>query len=290
MDADLFPAGLLITRAMRDIVSANAYFDKQFGWQASGLIGQSLKTLLSKASVIFVESYVIPMLLSNGHCDEVRITIINAAGERMPTVASIRSDGDLQYWVITPATDREQLYNEYKKGQRTLEERANVLAELAITDSLTGLFNRRELDKRLAAAVNDAENTSGNLSLMLLDVDHFKQVNDEFGHAVGDTVLVTLGKLLQDSRRPNDIVGRFGGEEFLLALPGADADSGAKFAERLLEQIRTLDVQGVQVTASIGHSQYRPQVDETYEALIKRADVALYSAKAAGRNRVVSAD
>ena len=287
-EADDFPGGCLVTRDFYEIVFVNRYFEAEFGWTRAALQGQRIDKLLSKASCILLDSYVIPLLLDSGACDEIRLSLNCADGARIPAAANIRARGDQQYWVITSATKRDALYKELDTARQALESRARELKRLSITDELTGLLNRRELDRRMRIALRHADETGDPLGVLLLDADHFKQINDTHGHAVGDSVLVKLGELLGQAGRDADIIGRFGGEEFLLVLPGSNLDGSTKLAERLHERIRALAFDGFVLTVSIGHTQYDPAQDINIESLLKRADQALYAAKAAGRVRTVT--
>jgi two-component system cell cycle response regulator len=165
------------------------------------------------------------------------------------------------------------------------------LEALATTDSLTRLLNRRALLDRLSVEVDRAHRYGSPLSLLLLDIDHFKTINDSAGHLVGDGVLRQLGDLLGASVRTADIVARYGGEEFVVVLPETTAEGGVIFAERLRDTVErhAFDVGGdepLHLTASIGVASFpSPRVQST-EDLFSRADEALYRAKSGGRNQV----
>jgi two-component system, cell cycle response regulator len=165
------------------------------------------------------------------------------------------------------------------------------LEALATTDPLTRLLNRRALLERLAREVDRAKRYESVLTLLLLDIDHFKRINDERGHLVGDAVLRQIGALVEASVRTVDIAARYGGEEFVLILPETSQDGGIIFAERLRESIERypFDASGeepLHLTASIGVATFpAPRVDST-EDLFARADEALYRAKSSGRNQV----
>ena len=156
------------------------------------------------------------------------------------------------------------------------------------TDALTETLNRRGFEETVAARLRNPE---GRASLVLCDVDHFKRVNDVHGHDVGDAVLKTLGRLLLDIARNRDVVGRFGGEEFLVFLPAADLQEAKMCAERLRTAVAGYRFphlpDGEMVTASFGVAERRP--GEPWESLFNRADTCLYAAKNAGRNRTVTA-
>jgi len=165
------------------------------------------------------------------------------------------------------------------------------LEALATTDPLTRLLNRRALLERLSREVDRAKRYESMLTLLLLDIDHFKRINDERGHLVGDAVLRQIGALVEASVRTVDIAARYGGEEFVLILPETSQDGGIIFAERLRESIERypFDASGdepLHLTASIGVATFpSPRVDST-EDLFARADEALYRAKSSGRNQV----
>lgn len=165
------------------------------------------------------------------------------------------------------------------------------LEALATTDPLTRLLNRRALHERLAEEVQRAHRYGSVLTFLLLDVDHFKQVNDTYGHLVGDTVLAQVAVVMQASLRTVDVAARYGGEEFVAILPQTPLDGGIVIAERLRERIARHEFIGahgmpLRLTVSIGASVYpSPDVRSTDE-LIARADAALYRAKGDGRNQV----
>ncbi|MEG0222879.1 MAG: diguanylate cyclase [Comamonas sp.] len=173
--------------------------------------------------------------------------------------------------------------------QRTLElQHANQeLERQASSDPLTGLLNRRGFDARLATAVALAQRSGRPLSVITIDVDHFKRVNDTYGHEVGDNVLRTLAQQLKTRLRASDAVARLGGEEFIVLLADTAPVTALEMAEQLLVVVATLarDDAGT-VTISAGVSALRPE-DENGNAMLRRSDAALYAAKTAGRNRAV---
>lgn len=164
--------------------------------------------------------------------------------------------------------------------------RANeALREASFLDPLTGLYNRRYLDEVLKAAGAAVRRGGGCLTVIMIDVDHFKSVNDRHGHQVGDEVLVYLARVIKESLRDSDIAARFGGEEFIVALPRTDAAGGLATADRLLERCRGEAPPGLgdPVTVSAGVASLG--TDEATEGMIRRADAALYEAKRKGRDR-----
>lgn len=161
---------------------------------------------------------------------------------------------------------------------------------LSVHDPLTGLYNRRVLEERLTGETNRSERYERSLSIFMLDVDHFKQVNDTHGHRNGDMVLCHLAKLLETSVRKTDYVARYGGEEFIVVLPETPLYMAKELAERLCEQISRSVIaiaenKTITITVSIGVATF-PEHSQCWEELIEAADSAMYVAKQAGRNQV----
>src|SRR5690242_541121 len=163
------------------------------------------------------------------------------------------------------------------------------LSRLAMLDPLTGVFNRRTFDERAEAVIADAVRDARPLSLLAVDIDHFKHVNDEFGHAGGDEALRLVVALMQGTLAEGQILSRIGGEEFAVLLPGADEDDARVIAERLRRHLECsrIDVDGRELCLRIsaGVATLGPGL-ETLSPLLRAADRALYAAKRAGRNRV----
>jgi diguanylate cyclase (GGDEF)-like protein len=164
-------------------------------------------------------------------------------------------------------------------------ERFTALSRLALTDPVTSLANRRGGEEALAREVARARRGGSPLSLVLFDIDHFKNINDQAGHAVGDRVLRGVSDILSASQRGSDLAMRWGGEEFLVLLPDVGLAGARAFAERVRENVQNLSVgEAGRITVSAGVAELQP--DEDAAAALVRADASLYRAKAAGRNRV----
>ena len=189
---------------------------------------------------------------------------------------------------ITDITDRKHFEQETKEANRRLEEANAKLAMLATQDSLTGLKNHRAFQERLVLEVERAFRHGHPLSLVLLDVDHFKPYNDTYGHPAGDAVLREVARLLESSRRPEDLAARYGGEEFVLLLPHCSAAEAADVAERCRLALASADWPERPVTASFGVAALSPAMSGT-DDLVTAADRALYAAKHDGRNRIAVA-
>ena len=182
-----------------------------------------------------------------------------------------------------------RLNHELLKVQKELAQRNSDLERLAYRDTLTGLLNRRSILEKLHEWLHHVRRYKGRLAVAMLDIDHFKQVNDLRGHRVGDTVLAEMAGIMRRSVRQTDFVGRYGGEEFLIVLPRTDAAGAAKMAERVRVAVqgtpmRAMDGPDFSTTVSLGVAEYCDCDDE--DSLVGRADAALYRAKELGRNRV----
>jgi len=196
--------------------------------------------------------------------------------------------------------DYQKLDTEHQKVKRMLEikeiEIKAILAqahEIANTDVLTFLPNRRKIIVDLQEEVIRSNRYGTPLSISLLDLDHFKNINDTMGHTTGDEALRSVAARLREQIRHPDTIGRYGGEEFLIVLPSSEIRAAAEQAERLCQTIRALQVEAndhsFKVTISIGVAQYRVG-DENWEGFLHRADEALYKAKDMGRDRWVLAE
>ncbi len=168
-----------------------------------------------------------------------------------------------------------------------LQQREAQIVEMSLIDPLTGVGNRRRLDQALGIEIARANRTVGRLCAFMADLDHFKRVNDIYGHEAGDSVLAAFGRLLREQMRPTDIVTRFGGEEFVVLMPDTDLENAVAAAERVRVAFAALRVKPLPdpVTASFGVAEFA--AGEQGDDLLRRIDQALYAAKRSGRNRVV---
>jgi diguanylate cyclase (GGDEF)-like protein len=175
---------------------------------------------------------------------------------------------------------------ELARKNKELEAANHAIERIARTDVLTGLSNRRTLDELLSREIGRAQRQHQPLSLILADVDHFKEINDTFGHGVGDHVLSALGRIFGSQVRPYDVAARFDGEEFVLVFPGTECHEGLAIAERLRRQVEAIQIPNGPERITISCGVATLMENDSAEAVLARADAALCRAKDGGRNRV----
>ena len=216
-------------------------------------------------------------VLSEGEQVRVIVSLLVAENERMR-----RDSGDLKAKL-----------EESKRQIDTLRSNLIQAEEVVLRDPLTGVGNRRCFDVTMEKAISDSRDAGVPFSLVMCDIDHFKRVNDAFGHQVGDEIIKMFSRVIETSVREGDTVIRYGGEEFAIILPKAGQAAAKSIAERIRRQfeskkltIRETNQRIGQMTASFGVAEYRAGDDA--ETLVQRADAKLYDAKSSGRNRVAS--
>lgn len=215
---------------------------------------------------------------------------VQRRGNRLLVVAEhdVRELEALNAQVVQLNEQMAEMQRELARSNRNLKSSEARFKSLSITDPLTGLANRRHLEELLNGEIERAERYGENFSLILADIDHFKHVNDSYGHDVGDNVLCTFAGLLQGQVRDCDLAARLGGEEFVVLLPQTDLAAATASAERLrvaTREMRAADFPE-RISASFGVTCHR--LDDSIHTLLKRVDQALYAAKTGGRDRVVT--
>ena len=221
------------------------------------------------------------------------LLLLTSRDQKQDVVEGIEAGAD--DYLIKPF-DPPELRARIHAGERIIElqdrliSAQEALRELATHDPLTGLLNRRASLDSLLAELNRGSRTGKPVCVVMADIDHFKKINDTYGHQAGDEVLCEVARRMQTSLRPYDAIGRFGGEELLLVLPGCSLEDGVKLAERICflifsEPVKAKD-KPIGVSISLGVAVADPPIPMQIEALLGLADAALYRAKEAGRNRV----
>ena len=209
----------------------------------------------------------------------------------MPTALAIPSNTQFREKNEALLLAQEELIKSNHLLEERVYQRTKELERIAQTDVLTGLLNRGGLVDRLSLEIDRTSRYKRGLSLLMIDLDHFKQVNDNHGHPVGDCVLAELGIILTKACRSSDGIGRYGGEEFLIVLPETEISKAQELAERIRLAIMehtfaTSMSLSLSPTCSIGVAQYQPE--QTFSDILKMVDDVLYQAKSLGRNRVVT--
>lgn len=314
----LAPSGLVTLDEQGRILQANQTLSSWLGCSEKELIQQPVSTLFTTEAHLFYQGVLAFRLSEAGAADEFHLNLRLGNGDPFPVLCSARClttpDPPLTLLAMLPIVRKDELERELlearQASQNALEENRLVIAELesmrasleshnqelhrltlqlgheARSDPLTGLPNRRHFDlalqERLAGTLVNRH--SDVFSVAILDIDHFKPINDTHGHAVGDQVLKQLARLLDSQMRGSDIAARIGGEEFALLMPETSLQEATRALERLRYAIETHAWQPVPITASIGVTGYLPE--DSSESLMARADNALYTAKHLGRNNV----
>lgn len=300
--SELFEAKLLIKKEMNKVNKLNQKLEAD-----REIIDKNIMVMKTSANGIIKD-------LSSFFCDSFNITKDELIGK---DVSIFKSDdiSDVVYRELLETIKNKKPWNgelKYKtsKGQeKWLQSRVmpildahgdiyelnavyhditneKLLAELYITDSLTKLYNRAHFDETINMIVKHQRKADSDFILVLVDIDHFKTINDTYGHQVGDEVLVTIAKTLKHSLRDNDLIARWGGEEFVIMLKNITVDEAKIIIEKVRVNIQNSIIkENIKVTASFGLTKYI--IGEDSKEIFKRSDDALYEAKKSGRNRVV---
>ncbi|AJD89856.1 hypothetical protein JMA_05390 [Jeotgalibacillus malaysiensis] len=312
MDTQLYyaPCGYIISELDGRILEANDMISTMIGESSKDLKQRHITSLFTLPSKLYFQTYFSPIISAHKKVDEMYLTLQTADGQ-MPVLMNALERDDQYEYVFVKMQSRDDFENELIAAKRQVEKiledtdyangelqkllteleskreeitAANArLKNLALTDPLTSLKNRRYYEEVLTEFLVSAEKESFTFSYLILDIDHFKHVNDEFGHAAGDQVLQELAWSLEQEIREEDVLVRFGGEEFVILLTGIDERLALKIADRIRVNIEHAEWPHCQITVSIGVSGVKP--GDTKDTIFKRADEALYYSKKNGRNR-----
>lgn len=196
--------------------------------------------------------------------------------------------------VLKDVTARADMLKHLRQSKLELQQANQKLSILALTDGLTGISNRRHFDEQSLALLSMAQRSKVPLAALMIDIDHFKQYNDHYGHAAGDACLIQVGQVIAAAfQRPGDCAARYGGEEFAVVSLGVSLEEMQRHAQQLREQVMALNIPHLKskyarITVSIGVVAHLPKRENSLSMLLKKADEALYTAKERGRNCVVS--
>lgn len=276
--------GIVVIDRDSVILLFNEGAEKIFGYKSSEVLGVHLNSLIPERYHLQHDLHVEEF--DRGHSSS------RSMGDRMRQVVGLRKNGEefLTSTTIMKVGTRDKpafaaIVRDISENKKTEEE----LLRLAATDPLTGAFNRREFTSLAERDALRAQRYNRPLAILIFDLDHFKRLNDTYGHAAGDKALQRFTTLCCNALRTVDIFGRWGGEEFVALLPETDADGAAVIAERLRKIVadNSFEFGGhkISFTVSIGVAQYR-DTETSIEGPLARADQAIYDAKKAGRNRI----
>ncbi|MBD8035114.1 sensor domain-containing diguanylate cyclase [Solibacillus sp. A46] len=317
MDSRLFqlPCGYMETDLQYVITDINETLLNWTNYKREDLIGKHIEKLFSASSKLIFHSYLYPNMSIYHFVDELFIHVQSSEGHTIPCLVNAKEiqldDAALVSIVFMPMKKRIDHEREVRQAKLMLEEaykektiayehlhRINKeienkqeqllsmneeLTKISNTDNLTGIANRRFFQQQLTDYVEKYRQNSVPFSLLVMDIDHFKQVNDKHGHAIGDLVLAQLGLILNTVARENDTVARFGGEEFVLLLGETAEEEAFQLAQNLNKRLeQTIWPTIGMLTVSIGCATF--QEDDTEISIFEHADEALYEAKRKGRN------
>ncbi|MBD3921984.1 GGDEF domain-containing protein [Paenibacillus sp. PR3] len=313
---DYAPCGYFSISDKGIIQSANQTFATMLSYERDELLGKHIELFMSMTNKLFFHTYFYPYMQLYGHVSEIYLSLQSSSHHDIPMLLNgvrqtregetfmdcvvvemrrrlehekdiLATKQRLEHLVQeTNETNRklELLHQEYEAKQRELLSINLQLEALALTDPLTGMKNRRYFNESLLAHINKFHRSGDPFSIALIDIDRFKSINDTYGHPVGDLVLTELAELLHASSRETDVTARFGGEEFVMLLAGADAINAVHIAERIRTVIQMTPMGNLHITASIGVATMTSE--DSDDKLISKADQALYRSKTSGRNRV----
>ena len=269
---------IILADSKRNIIFWNKSAQNIFGYLEEEILGTPL-TILMPERYRAAHQKGIERLKSTGESKYIG---------KISEMQGLRKDGNdfpIELSVSMWKVRGETFYSGIVRNITKRKQLENDLEKLATTDELTQTFNRTKFHEVIEKELERAKRYHHSLSIVMFDIDHFKKVNDTFGHAVGDYVLQTLAKIVKENLREMDYLVRWGGEEFILITPETDIERAGVLAERIRKVTESYKFDhGGTITVSFGVTEYKP--DDTEDTFIKRADDAMYEAKKKGRNRI----
>ena len=296
---EAIPTALLMVDQRGNIQLVNRETERLFGYSRAALIGQAIEKLVPAPSHVQhqrdrMNYFKNPDARSMGMGRQVKA--VRRDGELFPAEIGLNpvqfSDGIYILCTVIDLTLQKQVEDRMIQLAKELEVANASLAHSAVTDRLTNVLNRRAFDEQLDKQIHLMNRIGRPISLLMMDIDHFKRYNDQFGHPAGDEVLRTAGSLLKENARATDVVARYGGEEFAVILPNTDDTGALQMAVRFQSVIRTYPWERENLTVSIGvatiyyEQQTIHQPADMGARLLSEADQALYSSKKNGRDRI----
>jgi len=263
---------LIITTDLKGIITnANDAYCNKIGYSKEELIGNSPKILKHPS-------------MNNSVFKELWITIINDKTWSGEVENLTKDKKDVYFFINIEPIFKDNIKIGYRSICEDITDKKRV-EKLSVTDQLTKLYNRVKLDQVFNEEINRAKRYNHPFSIIILDIDYFKLVNDNYGHNIGDETLISIAKILQNSIRETDTIGRWGGEEFMILAAETTIENTFALAEKIRKNIEKYNFNVIShKTASFGISTYK--LGDTQEVLVQKADEALYIAKKSGRNRV----
>ncbi|WP_419889603.1 sensor domain-containing diguanylate cyclase [Paenibacillus xylanexedens] len=316
---DLAPCGYFSISDSGIVQTINQTLLTMLGYERDELVGKHIESTMSVSNKVFFHTYFYPYIQLYGHVDEMYFTFRTRDQQSVPVLLNgvrqtrngesvvdcvvvvmrkrIEHEKDIlhtktklqELYQATQEANKEleRLHEEYKIKEQALIKVNDQLEMLASTDLLTGLKNRRFFQEKMVESLLLFQEKQRYFSLLVVDIDHFKSINDTYGHPIGDLVLGNLAGLLQSVSRSTDVVARYGGEEFVIILPDCEEEQASGIAERYRSQVASADWGEYNITVSIGAATVVEE--DTEKSLFQKADNALYASKTGGRNRVTHA-
>ena len=291
---------IISTNEKQQIIFFNLVAEHIFGYKADEVIGRHVDILIPERLRSIYNKILDSFAVSDiniKHLSKIddQLFCIKRDGGEFPvegSVAKLKEDSRTIFTIaLRDITDQKKLQEKALKGEKA-EERVKELYKLAIYDGLTGLFNKRHFVEMSEYVLNSAARHKEKACAIMLDIDHFKSVNDTYGHIVGDEVLKSAATIMKKNLRKTDIIGRYGGEEFSILLNKSNQNGAYIVAEKLRKDIENnifnTNKGSLKITISLGISEFNSQKHKGLSELLQTADVALYTAKNSGRNQTSS--